>query len=78
MPDPATPADAIEEAMRHMGVDGPEDAATVVLGALAERGMVVVSAEDLRAYLNRGSDLKREVEAMNRLRAALPERTPDA
>lgn len=46
--------------------------------AVTEAGMVVVPAEDLRAYLDRGTDLKREVEAMRRLRAALPERTGNA
>ncbi|SET50336.1 hypothetical protein [Nonomuraea wenchangensis] len=50
-----------------------EEGARIALDALAGAGLVVVSAEDLRAYLYRGSDLKREVEAMNRLRAALPE-----
>ena len=40
-------------------------------------GMVVVAAEDLRTYLDRGSDLKAEVDAVRRLRAALPERNED-
>ncbi|MEU6725530.1 hypothetical protein ABZ917_17625 [Nonomuraea wenchangensis] len=57
---------------------GHDDAARVLRAAMGAAGLVVVSAEDLRAYLYRGSDLKREVEAMNRLRAALPERTDHA
>lgn len=82
-----TPAELIEKALRDqmrvcagvpMSGSEAEDAARIALDALAGAGLVVVPAEDLRAYLDRGSDLKREVEAMNRLRAALPERTPDA
>ncbi|MFI7125962.1 hypothetical protein ACIBQ1_09730 [Nonomuraea sp. NPDC050153] len=49
-----------------------------IIDAFASQGMVVVSAEDLRTYLDRGKNLPAEVAAMNRLRAALPERTTDA
>lgn len=52
-----------------------EALANVALYALAGAGMVAVSAEDLRTYLDRGTDLKAEAEALRRLRAALPERT---
>ena len=45
--------------------------------AVERAGMVVVSAEDLRTYLDRGTDLKAEVDAVRRLRAALPERNED-
>ncbi|KAB8186906.1 hypothetical protein FH608_046295 [Nonomuraea phyllanthi] len=47
--------------------------------ALAGAGLVVVSAEDLRAYTYRGVDMtEEERDAMNRLRAALPEESADA
>ncbi|MEV6036010.1 hypothetical protein AB0L65_32985 [Nonomuraea sp. NPDC052116] len=68
-------ADVIEEALRLFGVEEPEDGATAVLGLLDERGMVVVSAEDLREYLFRGPNV---LAAAKRLRAALPERTENA
>lgn len=76
-----TPADAITEAMRHMDAEVPEDAATVVLGALADQGMVVVYVEDLDVIINRGDRAvgwARYSEACDRLRSALPERTSDA
>lgn len=43
-----TPAEVVEDVFRLLGVEGPEDAATVVLGALAGAGMVAY-AEALRA-----------------------------
>lgn len=49
-----------------------------IVEALAAHGLVVVSVEDLRAYLDRGKDLPAEVEALRRLRAALPEEKTDA
>lgn len=55
-----------------------EDAARIAVDALAGAGLVVVSVEDLRAYLYRGKDLKAEVAAMNRLRAVLSERNDHA
>ncbi|MFI7644155.1 hypothetical protein [Nonomuraea sp. NPDC049400] len=57
---------------------GAWDAAEQIVAALTGAGMVVVSAEDLRTYLDRGKDLSAEVAALRRLRAALPEETPDA
>ncbi|TMR11730.1 hypothetical protein ETD86_34745 [Nonomuraea turkmeniaca] len=79
-----TPAEVIEDAFRLLGVEGPEDAATVVLGALAGAGMVVVSADDYRHLLDRTEQFAMhrfdadDSVLVARLRAALPERTADA
>lgn len=44
-----------------------------LLEALEEAGLVVVRADDLHHYLNRegGANMRREVDAMNRLLAAI-------
>ncbi|MEU6709971.1 hypothetical protein ABZ897_00715 [Nonomuraea sp. NPDC046802] len=66
----------IENAQRgwpiHMSGGEAETAARIAVDALATAGLVVVSAEDLRAYLDRGKDVRAEVDALRRLRAALP------
>lgn len=75
----ATPAKVIENALSVMGVDAPEDGATVVLGHLDRAGLVVVSAEDVDICVNWGAGAHPRTAfyqfnaALARLRAALPE-----
>ena len=52
-----------------------EDGARIALDALAGAGLVVVSAHDLRTYLDKSTAVyKAAWDACTRLRAALPER----
>lgn len=70
-----TPAEVVEDVFRLLGVEGPEDAATVVLSRLDDAGMAVVSAEDLRAVLGEVWSPEFYSAVLPRLRAALPEET---